>query len=132
MLRYIAYFLTRLAQVVPIALLIILANFFLLKLAPGDITDVMAGEMGAATPELMAMLRQQFGTDQSLPLQLLHYYEKLLSFDLGFSFRNGMSVVSLISDRLPATLLLAGTSLLLACLIGVALGWLSANTGGAG
>ncbi|MET4578712.1 ABC transporter permease [Ottowia thiooxydans] len=128
MLRYFAYFIHRLVQVIPIALLIILANFFLLKMAPGDITDVMAGEMGAATPELMAMLRQQFGTDQSVPLQLMHYYGKLLSFDLGFSFRNGMSVAVLIAERLPATVLLASASLLLACVTGVGLGWLSANT----
>lgn len=128
MLRYLAYFINRLIQVIPIALLIILANFFLLKLAPGDIADVMAGEMGAATPELMDTLRQQFGTDQSLAMQLLHYYAKLLHFDLGYSFRNGMSVASLIADRLPATVLLAGASLLLASLLGVALGWLSANT----
>ncbi|ALM82411.1 ABC transporter permease [Bordetella sp. N] len=128
MLRYLAYFTQRLIQVIPIALLIILANFFLLKLAPGDIADVMAGEMGAATPELMDTLRQQFGTDLSLPMQLLHYYAKLLRFDLGYSFRNGMSVAALIADRLPATVLLAGASLLLASLIGVTLGWLSANT----
>src|SRR5690606_18268385 len=72
--------------------------------------------------------RQQFGTDQPLLVQLVHYYQKLLSFDLGYSFRNGMDVAALIADRLPATALLAGTSLLLACLIGVGLGWLSANT----
>lgn len=128
MLRHLVYLVSRLIQVIPIALLIILTNFLLLKLAPGDIADVMAGEMGAATPELMDALRAQFGTDQSWPIQLLHYYEKLLSFDLGYSFRNGMSVATLIADRLPATLLLAGTSLILACLIGVGLGWLSANT----
>ncbi|MFC4276643.1 ABC transporter permease [Achromobacter aloeverae] len=128
MLRYFAYFVNRLVQMVPIALLIILANFFLLKLAPGDMADVMAGEMGAATPELMASLRQQFGADQPLPQQLLHYYEKLLSFDLGYSFRNGASVATLIAERLPATVLLAGSGLLLACLAGVGLGWLSANT----
>lgn len=127
-MRHLVYLIKRLIQVIPIALLIILANFFLLKLAPGDIADVMASEMGAATPELMDALRQQFGTDQSLLLQLLHYYGKLLSFDLGYSFRNGMSVAALIADRLPATVLLASAGLLLASLIGVGLGWLSANT----
>lgn len=128
MLRHLTYLVGRLIQIIPVALLIILANFFLLKLAPGDIVDVMAGEAGAATPEFMAALRQEFGTDQSLLLQLVSYYQKLLSFDLGYSFRNGMEVTALIADRLPATVLLAGASLLLASLIGVSLGWLSANT----
>jgi peptide/nickel transport system permease protein len=60
--------------------------------------------------------------------QLLHYYQKLLSFDLGYSFRNGMEVTALIADRLPATAMLAGASLTLAVLLGVGLGWLGANT----
>lgn len=128
MLRQLTYISGRLIQIIPVALLIILANFFLLKLAPGDITEIMAGEMGAATPEFMAELRTQFGTDQSLPLQLLHYYQKLLSFDLGYSFRNGMEVTALIADRLPATAMLAAASLTLAVLLGVGLGWLGANT----
>ncbi|XYD12452.1 ABC transporter permease (plasmid) [Methylobacterium sp. NMS12] len=125
MTRHLRYVLGRLIQVIPVALLIILANFFLLKLAPGDMADVMAGEAGAATPEYMAALRHQFGSDQSLPVQLLRYYEKVASFDLGFSFRNGESVSALIAARLPATMLLVGTSLVLALVIGVGLGWLS-------
>lgn len=128
MLRQLTYVCSRLIQIIPVALLIILANFFLLKLAPGDISEIMAGEMGAATPEFMAELRTQFGTDQSLLAQLLHYYQKLLSFDLGYSFRNGMEVTALIADRLPATAMLAGASLALAVLLGVGLGWLGANT----
>lgn len=127
-MRHLRYLIGRLLQVLPVAFLIILANFFLLRLAPGDLADVMAGEAGAATPEYMAALRQQFGTDEPVWLQLLHYYEKILSFDLGFSFRNGAGVVDLILARLPATLLLVGSSLLVAAVLGVALGWFSAVT----
>jgi peptide/nickel transport system permease protein len=122
------YLIGRLLQVVPVALLIILANFVLLRMAPGDLADVMAGEAGAATPEFMAALRQQFGTDQPVLAQLVNYYEKILSFDLGYSFRNGADVTALIAARLPATALLVGTSLLLAAVLGVALGWLAAVT----
>jgi len=123
LLRYLA---ARLAQVVPLALLVILANFFLLRLAPGDMADVMAGEAGAATPEFMAALRRQFGSDEPVTLQLLHYFERILTFDLGYSFRNGETVLQLILARLPATLLLVGASLVLATIIGVALGWVAA------
>jgi peptide/nickel transport system permease protein len=122
------YLVGRLLQVMPVAFLIILVNFILLRLAPGDMADVMAGEAGAATPEFLAALRQQFGTDQPFLLQLLHYYERILSFDLGYSFRNGAEVTALIAARLPATALLVGSSLLLALVLGVALGWLAALT----
>lgn len=120
--------LSRLLQVVPAAFFIILVNFFLLRLAPGDLADVMAGEAGAATPEFMAALRQQFGTDQPVWEQILHYYQKVLSFDLGYSFRNGGEVTDLILSRLPATILLVGTSLVVAAVVGVAIGWFSATT----
>ena len=128
MLPRLRYLVGRLLQVVPVAFLIILANFFLLRLAPGDLADVMAGEAGAATPEFMAALRQQFGSDQPVFTQLLNYYGKILSFDLGYSFRNSADVTSLIVSRLPATALLVGASLVLAVMLGVALGWLAAVT----
>ena len=125
MIPQLRYLVGRLLQVLPVAFLIILANFMLLRLAPGDMVDVMAGEAGAATPEFMAALRQQFGTDQSIFVQLVNYYGKILSFDLGYSFRNGADVTSLIAARLPATALLVGASLLVAVVLGVALGWLA-------
>lgn len=128
MLPRLRYLVGRLLQVIPVAFLIILANFFLLRLAPGDLADVMAGEAGAATPEFMAALRQQFGSDQPVLTQLLNYYGKILSFDLGYSFRNSADVTSLIVSRLPATALLVGASLVLAVTLGVALGWLAAVT----
>ena len=125
MLRSLGYIVARLLQAIPVALLIVLANFCLLRLAPGDMADVMAGEAGAATPEFMAALRAEFGTDQPWPLQLVHYFEKIATFDLGFSFRNGEPVSELIASRLPATVLLVGSSLVLALVVGVGLGWIS-------
>jgi peptide/nickel transport system permease protein len=128
MMPRLRYVLSRLLQVIPVAFLIILANFFLLRMAPGDLADVMAGEAGAATPEFMTALRERFGSDQPILVQLLNYYRKILTFDLGYSFRNGGDVASLIASRLPATALLVGASLLLAVVLGVVLGWLAAVT----
>ena len=54
----------RLVQAVPTVLVIIVVNFLVLQLTPGDIVDVLAGEAGAATPEYVAMLRQRFGLDR--------------------------------------------------------------------
>lgn len=121
------YSFRRLAQAVPIVLGIVVLNFLLLQLAPGDAADVLAGEAGSATPEFMAQLRQRFGLDQPLYVQLALYMKNILSLDLGYSFRHNMSVVSLILERLWPTLLLMGTTLLLSVGVGVALGLLAAS-----
>ncbi|WP_255400774.1 ABC transporter permease [Methylopila sp. Yamaguchi] len=105
-------------------------NFFLLHLAPGDAAQVLAGEAGSATPEYIATLRAQFGLDRPLWSQFLSYLGNVLTFDLGWSFRHGMSVGRLILDRLPATLLLMGASVGFAALAGSALGALAGRRAG--
>jgi len=122
-----AYVLRRLAQAVPTVLAIVVLNFLLLQLAPGDAADVLAGEAGSATPEYMAQLRKSFGLDQPMWLQLLLYLKQVVTFDLGFSFRHGMPVSELILSRLGPTLLLMGTVLTLAVFVGVLLGSLAAR-----
>lgn len=102
--------------------LVVIANFLLLKLAPGDLAMAMAGDAGAASPEYMAMLRQQYGLDQPLWVQFWHYVANMAHFDFGYSFRNSLPVLDLILDRLPATLVLVGTSISIALVIGVTLG----------
>ncbi|MFF7710952.1 ABC transporter permease subunit [Pseudomonas sp. NPDC007930] len=118
----------RLLQALPVALMVVVLNFFLLKAVPGDLADVIAGEAGAATPEFMAQLRAQFGDDQPLAAQFSGYLNRMLHFDLGWSFRYNQSVASLIFERLPATLLLMGLALSLAVALGTWLGVVSATT----
>lgn len=120
------YVRSRLLQVLPVVLGIALLNFLVLQLAPGDVVDVLAGEAGAATPEQMAALRAQFGLDQPVWLQLAAYLGRLLTLDLGFSYRQNMPVLDLILSRLPATLLLMALALVFALLLGMLLGTLSA------
>jgi peptide/nickel transport system permease protein len=117
----------RLVQVVPTMLLIAVINFLVLRLTPGDIVDVLAGESGAATPEYIAMLRERFGLNRSVYVQLMHYVWGVLHLDLGFSFRHNMTVANLIFARLPATLVLMTVSISLAVLLGVTLGTLAAR-----
>jgi len=116
----------RLWQVLPVVLGIALLNFLVLQLAPGDVVDVLAGEAGAATPESMAALRAQFGLDRSVLAQLGSYLWNLAHLDLGFSYRQNMPVLELILSRLPATLLLMGLALLIALVLGILLGTLTA------
>ncbi len=117
----------RLLLAVPTLLVIVVLNFALLQLAPGDAADVLAGEAGSATPEYMAQLRQKFGLDRPAHVQLAKYVQNIVTLDLGYSFRHNRSVARLILDRLGATLLLMVTVLVAAVAMGVLLGALAAR-----
>ncbi|WP_375456979.1 ABC transporter permease [uncultured Methylobacterium sp.] len=120
----------RLVQMASVVVGIAVINFFLLHLAPGDAVQVLAGEAGSATPESIAALRAQFGLDQPLAVQFAKYLASVLTLDLGFSFRQGMPVASLILGRIGPTLLLMGTSVGFAVLVGGALGFAAARHAG--
>ena len=111
----------RLLKALPLLLAVVVFNFILLKLAPGDAAEVLAGESGASTPEYLAELRARFGLDRPVYIQLGNYVWKLAQLDLGYSFRHNQSVLQLILGRLPATLLLMASGLLVAVTLG---GWL--------
>jgi len=117
-------------QAVPTILGIIVLNFFLLKLAPGDAADAIAAQDGSATAETMAMLRQRFGLDSPVIQQLLSYLNGLVHFNLGTSPHWGVPVVELIGQRLPGTLTLMAVALVLAILIGLTLGAVMATFAG--
>ena len=115
------YALRRMAQAIPLILIIIGINFGLIHAAPGDPVDVLMGS-SEADPALVAQLRSEFGLDQPIPVQLVRYYAKVLTLDLGQSFRYREPVFDLIASRLPATLLLMGAALVVSTLVAVALG----------
>src|SRR6218665_3522681 len=75
-----------------LALIVVLA-FFLLNLAPGDLADTLAGEVGAASPEFMDKLRLEYGLDQPLMARFWAYVGGILHLDFGYSFRFGMPVL---------------------------------------
>ena len=106
----------------PTVLGIIVLDFLLLQLMPGDAADVIASESGVATAETMSALRERFGLDQPVVSQLLNFLGHLAHFDLGFSPRYNMPVLDMIMTRLPNTLLLMVTALSFALLLGILLG----------
>ncbi|QDY71053.1 ABC transporter permease [Qingshengfaniella alkalisoli] len=112
----------RLAKAVITLLAIVILNFFLIHAAPGDPAAVLAGETGAADEIYIQQLRERFGLDQPLHVQLGKYVWGVLHLDLGFSYRQQMPVLDLILDRLPATLLLTMTAFGVSLLLGVILG----------
>jgi peptide/nickel transport system permease protein len=116
----------RLLQAIPVVLGVVVLNFLLLQLAPGDAATVLAGEAGGAPAEYVQALRQRFGLDQPVLVQLALYVKNILALDLGYSFRNQSAVLPLILARLSATLLLMGTTLVLSLGLGVLLGLLAA------
>ncbi|MET0488176.1 MAG: ABC transporter permease [Candidatus Rokuibacteriota bacterium] len=119
------YLLRRVAQVVPAVGGIVLLAFIVIHTAPGDPVLALAGEHGDAA--YYAFMRQKFGLDRSLPEQLLAYASRLLHGDLGVSYVHGRPVVDVVSERLPATLLLTTTALALSSAGGLALGVLAAR-----
>ena len=110
------------AQAVPTVIAVVVLNFVLLQLVPGDAADVLAGESGSATAETMAMMRHHFGLDLTLWQQLVAYLNHLAHFSLGFSPRFNTPVMQLIMSRLPNTLILMVSALIFAVVAGVVIG----------
>lgn len=121
------FLLRRGVKAVIVLLAIIVCNFLLIHAAPGDPASVIAGQSGAADEKFLAQLRQQFGLDQPLHVQLWLYVKGVATLDLGFSHRQQQPVLLLVAERLPATLLLTGAAFGFAVLAGVAMGTLAAQ-----
>jgi peptide/nickel transport system permease protein len=118
------YLVRRLIQVVPTVVGILLLTFVLAHLT-GDPVQGLAGE-GADRAQMDA-LRTQLGLNRPLPRQFAVYADHVLHGNLGTSFAQHQSVASLIRQRLPATLLLTGSALLLSIVGGLVLGILAAR-----
>lgn len=118
---------TRLIYAVALLLAVLVLNFTLIHLAPGDVADTIAQSMGGADEEILDRIRADYGLDQPFIIQLGNYMARILRFDLGYSFFYSMPVTDLILQRLPATLLLVFTAQILAMFVGVVLGVVSAR-----
>ena len=118
---------TRIFYAIILLLAVLVLNFTLIHLAPGDVVDTIAQSMGGADAEVLAQIRAEYGLDQPFIYQLGTYIGRVLSLDLGFSFYYNMPVTELILQRIPATLLLVITAQLLAMFVGVILGVISAR-----
>ena len=112
----------RLLKSLLVLALIAMFNFFLVRAAPGDPAEIMAGMSGGADPATLAQIRADFGLDQPLLTQLGIYLKGIATFDLGFSYRQQAPVVDLIAGFLPATLMLTLTAFVFALAAGVYLG----------
>jgi peptide/nickel transport system permease protein len=121
MLIYIA---RRVAMAVPTLLLVMLAVFTLIHLIPGDPAQLMLGD--SADEASLAALRVQFGLDQSLPIQFMHWFSHVLRGDLGHSITNGLPVLPLILERFQVSATIVLVAMACAALIAVPAGLVAA------
>jgi peptide/nickel transport system permease protein len=120
------YILRRLLQAVPLLLIISLLVFGIVELAPGDAAQMYIDPEKGADPEYIEQIRHSLGLDQPVHVRYLAWLGKTLSGDLGFSFRTRRPVSLEIGDRLPNTLLLSGSALILSFVLAIPIGVISA------
>lgn len=122
------YVLSRAGQAAVVLIGVSIIVFGLMQLVPGDPVRVALGTR--FDPETYQALRERAGLDRPLLVQYFSYLGNALTGDLGVSFRSGRPVTATLLERLPATLSLAGMSLLIALLIAIPLGLVSAIRSG--
>src|ERR1700712_1278525 len=118
------FILRRLLSAIPTLILVSLFVFTLQKLLPGDPVQAMAGE--ERDPAVMEYLREKYRLNDPLPLQYVHWVGNVLQGDFGASLRTEQPVTTLLASKLPVTLELAVLALIIALLIGVPTGVISA------
>src|ERR1700748_4014688 len=114
----------RLAQLIPTLFFVSILIFSLQHLLPGDPALVMAGE--ERDPAVIEQIRQQYHLDRPIPVQYVYWLKNVLSGDFGESLRIKVPVRELIAQKLPVTLQLASIAIVIAFLIGIPAGIISA------
>ena len=114
----------RIAQLVPTLFFVSVLIFSLQQLLPGDPALIMAGE--DRDPDVIAQIRKQYRLDQPLPVQYVYWIKGVFTGDLGESMRMKSKVLDLIVAKLPVTMQLAGMAIVIALVIGVGAGIVSA------
>lgn len=117
--------LRRFIQSIILILLLIVFNFFLIHIAPGDPVNYLAGQSG--DEQYFALIRAKFGLDQPFLTQLWVYISGVLRGDLGYSLSHQQPVLAVILARMPATLILVIPSIVIAAFLGIVLGVESAR-----
>lgn len=118
----------RILQSFGLILAVIVLNFMLVHLAPGDAVDSLAGTAGEMSPETTQRLREQYGLDKPVTTQLATYVGNVLQGDLGVSIaNNNRPVTEMIGERLWPTVLLSITALTFAVVLGVIVGTFAAR-----
>ncbi len=115
-----AYIVRRLLQAIPLLFGILTLVFIIMQAVPGDPMAIYM-QPGVA-PEVLEQMRQNWGLDQPVHVQYFRWLKSFLTGDLGFSLTQNRPITAILADRIPNTLILSGTSLLLIFGLGIAIG----------
>jgi peptide/nickel transport system permease protein len=118
------YILRRLLLMIPVAFLVTIIIFVLIRMAPGDPVLTYAGE--EKDPATIAVIRVQLGLDQPLPVQYIAWLSHAVQGDLGRSFQTKQPVLQAIADRLPVTLELGLAAVTISVSVALVVGIISA------
>lgn len=118
--------LERLLATIPVVLGIAIIVFLFMRLTPGDPVDIMMGKAGMVTEAEIQALQEEFNLNEPLHIQLILFFKGLFSGDLGNSITRGVPVIKLIKETLPATIELAMGALVVALIIALPIGIISA------
>lgn len=116
------FLIRRLLMMIPLLLGISLLSFLIMHLAPGDPASLNVAMNTKVDPSYIQRLQAFYGINDPLYIQYWHWLKKMCLLDFGVSFKDNRLVMEVILERLPATLLLSGLSLILLYLIAVPLG----------
>lgn len=119
-----AFILRRLAQSIPVLLVVSLIVFFLMRLIPGDPALSLMGQ--EATEEQLIAVRAAWGLDEPLYIQYLYWLGNLVRGDFGVSYFSRMPVADLIGNALPSTIELALVAMVIALVIAIPTGIIAA------
>ena len=114
----------RMAFLIVMLVGLLIVTFLISHVAPGDPASLAAGP--DAPPEMVEQIRHEYGLDKPLPVQFVLYLEGILHGQLGQSVRTGHPVTEDLAEFFPATFELVTVSMLIAILLGIPLGMLSA------
>ena len=120
------YILRRIAYAIPTLIIVSIGIFLMVRLLPGDIIDILFGGDLSAPEEVKEQAREQLGLNGSYAEQYWRWISGVVQGDFGFSLRNTEPVSNIIGDALVITLELVVLGLLIATLVGVPLGVISA------
>ena len=119
------YIVKRLLMMIPVLLGVTFIVFFIMNLTPGDPAAIILGDQ--ATAEALEQLREELGLNDPLVVRYFNYLRNMCRGDLGYSYRNKISVWNQIWDKFPNTCILAFAGILVALVIGIPVGILSAK-----
>lgn len=114
----------RLIGAIPVLIGVIAVVFILTTIVPGDPARIMMGQRG--NPETIARIRHEMGLDKPRIVQFTDFMKNAVTLNLGISYRNNMPVMQALAVRMPVTFKLAFFAILVAIIVGIPLGIISA------